>query len=325
MEGNYLHNNRANILKTLQTPEITPNQLAAIANYTRGEPNLENLFVFSLVLCDNEIDRDFERFPKESLQTLSSLFVGKTGVFDHNAKAENQSARIFETTVVEDGSLNSLGEPYCALKAWAYMVRCDKNSDLILEIDAGIKKEISIGCAVAKKTCSVCGKEVQKQHCEHQKGEIYYEKICHHLLLQPTDAYEWSFVAVPAQKQAGVVKQFGISTQNEPVLKRLAQGSETTFNSQETKFLHNYLEQLSSLAKHGQEYQQILQKNIVRLSALTFPDLDSSVMESVVSAMDLKQLQEFQHSLEQSQKKKLATPQLLSQSEPNNNNPSFYI
>ncbi len=38
---------------------------------------------------------------------------------------------------------------------------------------------------------------------------LYGEKLCFMELQEPTDAYEWSFVAVPAQRRAGVVKRFG--------------------------------------------------------------------------------------------------------------------
>lgn len=45
------------------------------------------------------------------------------------------------------------------MKGHAYMVRTDANRDLIREIDGGIKKEVSISCAAASQTCSVCGSD----------------------------------------------------------------------------------------------------------------------------------------------------------------------
>ena len=36
----------------------------------------------------------------------------------------------------------------------------------------------------------------------------YGGKLCYFTLKAPTDAYEWSFVAVPAQRKAGVMKSF---------------------------------------------------------------------------------------------------------------------
>ena len=72
------------------------------------------------------------------------MFIGKTGIFDHNPKGENQTARIFDTEVkIYTDNKNSVGEPYACLVAKAYMLRTAKNQDLIAEIDAGIKKEVS--------------------------------------------------------------------------------------------------------------------------------------------------------------------------------------
>lgn len=177
---------------------ITPEQLEQIHRYTRRRFTPEELYVFPLILCDNEVDRDLERFDDAALEKLAPLFLGKSGVFDHTPKAAHQTARIFACEVRTEDRLNSLGAPYRCLAAWAYMVRCDKNRDLILEIDAGIKKEVSVGCAVARITCSVCGADTRQGGCGHQKGESYDGVPCHHLLQDPTDAYEWSFVAVPA-------------------------------------------------------------------------------------------------------------------------------
>ncbi|MGN1034015.1 MAG: hypothetical protein ACI4PK_00215 [Oscillospiraceae bacterium] len=35
---------------------------------------------------------------------------------------------------------------------------------------------------------------------------IWKKQLCYHILENASDAYEWSFVAVPAQRQVGVVK-----------------------------------------------------------------------------------------------------------------------
>ena len=59
----------------------------------------DEVYVFSLVLCDNDVDRDGERFTVESLFALEKLFVGKTGIFDHDPSAKNQTARIFSCAV----------------------------------------------------------------------------------------------------------------------------------------------------------------------------------------------------------------------------------
>ena len=179
--------------------------LDMINTFTRRPLTEEEVYVFPVILCDNEVDRDGERFSDEALEKLCRLFVGRTGIFDHKPDAGNQNARIFHTELVSDPErITKAGEPYKYLKAQAYMVRTDENRNLIAEIDGGIKKEVSISCTAAERKCSVCGGE----SCAHIRGKYYGGKLCHTVLGGITDAYEWSFVAVPAQVNAGVTKRF---------------------------------------------------------------------------------------------------------------------
>lgn len=179
--------------------------LEKINKFTRRPLREEEIYAFPVTLCDNDIDRDNERFSDEALLTLSKLFVGKTGIFDHNPTGDNQTARIYDAEVViEPGKLTKDNRIYKYLRAEAYMVRTDKNADLIAEIDAGIKKEVSVSCSASKNICSVCGCDKRITQCEHHKGQ----DGCHVILDDITDAYEWSFVAVPAQINAGVTKKY---------------------------------------------------------------------------------------------------------------------
>lgn len=188
---------------------MTQETLDKINLFTRRPMTEEEIFTFSVILCDNDIDRDGECFSDNALGQLAVKFVGKTGISDHNPTVSNQNARIFDTEVVTDGSrLTKYGMPYKYLKASAYMVRTGENENLIAEIDGGIKKEVSISCSTAKKICSVCGCNKSAVRCQHVKGQRYGEKICYTILDDVTDVYEWSFVAIPAQVNAGVTKRF---------------------------------------------------------------------------------------------------------------------
>jgi hypothetical protein len=143
-------------------------RLAQLNQFTRRTLTQEEVFLFDVRLCDNEIDRDGERFSLEALEQLKTLFVGKTGIFDHNPKGENQTARLYAAELVQDPErITAAGEVYTFLKGHAYMVRTDANRDLIREIDGGIKKEVSISCAAASQTCSVCGTVSDSNFCPH--------------------------------------------------------------------------------------------------------------------------------------------------------------
>ena len=184
-------------------------ELEKINRFTRRPLSAEEVYTFSVILCDNEIDRECERFSDSALEKICSLFIGKTGISDHDARASNQSARIYDTELVTDSSRTTKnGEPYRYVRAMVYMVKTDDNKGLIAEIDGGIKKEVSISCSASQRSCSICGCDRNTVSCAHVKGRKYGGKVCHTVLGGITDGYEWSFVAVPAQVIGGVTKTF---------------------------------------------------------------------------------------------------------------------
>ena len=218
-------------------------QLEAINAQAKAQLTAEQVYVFSLRLCDDQTDRDFERFDTAGLAGLAKLFVGKTGIVDHCWSAENQIARIFETQVVKENGVSFI-------KAWAYIRRGGSNDEIIADIEAGIKKEVSVGCAMARCICSVCGSEYGS--CGHLKGESYDGAVCCAILQEPMDAYEFSFVAVPAQRDAGVLKAMGGGNR---CLKELAEefGAQAEYRA------------LYKQAQLGQRYEKELQDSVVRL------------------------------------------------------------
>ena len=147
-----------------------------------------------------------------SCRFLRKLFVGKTVIKDHIASADNQVARIYATELVETGKTLKNGLPYKQLKAHIYMVRTESNKDLIAEINAGIKKEGSVGFRVSSSICSICGTDNAKTYCRHWPGKTYDKEggpqVCTFRLDGVSDAYEFSLVAVPAQRAAGVSKSY---------------------------------------------------------------------------------------------------------------------
>lgn len=189
---------------------ITEEVMEKINGYAVGELKSEQVYCFSVLLCDNDVDRDYERFSDEALDRLAVMFRGRTGIFDHDHRSRGQTSRIYDTEVRSYPDRKTMdGRDYRALMGFAYMVRTEDNKSLIAEIEGGIKKEVSVGCSVAKRICSVCGADGAKGGCNHIKGRSYGGKLCYVELDEPMDAYEWSFVAVPAQRAAGVTKVYG--------------------------------------------------------------------------------------------------------------------
>ena len=230
----------------------TAEELALIGRYTRRELAPEEVYTFPVLLCDNEIDREGERFSIPALEKLADLFVGKTGIFDHEAKGRNQTARIYRCQVVrEEGRRTAAGEVYHALRAEAYMLRGPGTEELIREIDGGIKKEVSVGCAVAAARCSICGADRRKAPCSHRPGERYEGKLCHVILEEPTDAYEWSFVAIPAQPGAGVTKGFGAESPALALEKAASLGEGVSLSAIEARELARWAGELQAAAEEA--------------------------------------------------------------------------
>lgn len=188
--------------------------IALINQFAVKELTPEEVYCFSVVLCDNDVDRDLERFTDKTLNKLAELFVGKTGISDHCWSADRQFARLYRTEVKATTEKNALNEPLKQLVGSAYMIRNEANQPIIDAIDGGILKEVSIGCAISKRVCNICGKPLDLDRrtwtyqCEtgHIKGETYNGKLCVGNLEDPIDAYEFSLVAVPAQRGAGITK-----------------------------------------------------------------------------------------------------------------------
>lgn len=272
--------------------------MEAINAFTRRTLTEEEVYRFNLILCDNEIDRDEECFTVKTLHALAPLFIGKTGVFNHEARAENQTARIYHAEVVEDSSrLTSYGEPYTALRAKAYLVRCDKNKMLMDEIDAGIKKEVSVGCRVERIVCSVCGSSQKGGGtCAHLPGEVYDGLRCYHKLEDPTDAYEWSFVAVPAQREAGVIK--GYRRDPEALKKIFSSGSSVALTAEEAASLQRHWQTLEEEAGIGKQYRRELAGRVVKLACLCGDTLPASLLSELTERMSVDELKAFEQSYE---------------------------
>lgn len=290
--------------------------LEKIRQFTRKEFSEDEIYTFSVNLCNNDIDRDFEKFSVSALHELADFFVGKTGIKDHSMKSDNQLARIYETAVEKiNGRKTADGEDYYVLRAKAYMVKTDENRSLRMEIDAGIKKEVSISCSMKETVCSVCGKNKKAERCVHTIGKKYGDKLCFGILNGALDAYEWSFVAVPAQREAGVTKSFefkkgGISM-NEITKCLACKNGDVVLSESDAGALYSYFEELEQEAELGREYKKNLKKEIVSLCAKSLPQLDSEVFEKVASIMTAKELLTFKHAFEKQQAaKSMPAPQL---------------
>ena len=311
------------ILKSVATNE----DLAKIQQFSRRELLPEEIYVFNVDLCNNDVDRDYEKFSVETLKQMAELFVGKTGIFDHSMKSTDQTARIFDAFVEKvNGKKTADGEDFYSLKAKAYMLNNEQNRSLIDSIEAGIKKEVSVSCSVDKAYCSICHTDRKRAACEHKRGKMYGDRLCFNILTDATDAYEFSFVAVPAQREAGVTKSFSVKEEAEmqDIVKMISQGDEITLSKSQTNELYSYIEGLKQEAELGEAYKKKLIKQVVDLFKSAFPKMDEALFVSVASVMTSKELLGFCDGMKKSLNESKIKPQLAVKAETKTNDYSDF-
>ena len=189
--------------QTLSEGELTLINAQALKPMTA-----EEVFTFRLAACDNQVDRDHERFTEKALEELVPLFVGRPVLLDHRWSAGSQTARVY--------AAGGEGENVRRLVLRCYMPRMEQTAPTITAMESGILRECSVGCAVKRVVCSICGADQAKACCIHHPGVEYDGETCIMELDGARDAYEVSLVAVPAQPGAGIVKSKRYGGKGEP-------------------------------------------------------------------------------------------------------------
>ena len=180
--------------------ELSAEDLQLINQQTLRALTAAEVFTFRLAACNDQVDRDDERFTEEALQGFAELFPGRPVLMDHRWSASVQTARVYAAAVEDKPG----GGRQLVLSC--YMPRNDKTEDTIAAIEAGILRECSVGVAVERVICSICGKDQRREWCEHIPGREYDGARCVFLLDGAAEVYEVSLVAIPAQPEAGVIK-----------------------------------------------------------------------------------------------------------------------
>ena len=121
--------------------------------------------------------------------------------------------------------------------------------------------------------------------CGHQKGESYDGQVCCAILREPMDAYEFSFVAVPAQREAGVLK----ALHSGKSLKELAEnfGAQAEYRA------------LYTMAQLGKQYQKQLQDDVVRLGLALELGAPEPVLCSIAQTAKAEDLLALKSALEE--------------------------
>ena len=291
------------VIKSVNTVD-TENEMELVNRYSRRRLTEDEVYLFTVALCDNDIDRDYERFTVEALFELEKLFVGKTGIIDHNPTAHNQKARIISCKVESvEGAVTALGDQLFRLTARAYIRRTEGNAELIEAIEAGIVKEVSVGCSMGQTVCSVCRSDMRSPQCPHQKGREYDGELCYGELCDPKDAYEFSFVAVPAQRAAGVMKT-GVKEKNmDDICKALECETGVTLSKGEADQLRAYIQDLEKEQEYAEAYREELTERLRTALRNKGVELDFAVESTVLRKLSIAETQAFIKALAKKERK----------------------
>ena len=140
-----------------------------------------------------------------------------------------------------------------------------------------------MGCAMGRAVCSICGSEYGS--CGHVKGEHYDGQLCVAILKEPMDAYEFSFVAVPAQPNAGVLKALGTGNRT---LKELAEqfGAQSEYRA------------LFKEAQLGREYKKQMAMDVVRLCLSLDLGVEEPTLRAITEKAGAEELMKLKEALE---------------------------
>lgn len=166
----------------------------------------KQLYIFSIKMCNSEIDSDFDKLTPEFLQQFADFINASTIplIKDHDWTAENQIGRVYRAELLSDG-VDSLGEPFMYVLGYAYVAA---NSEVVNRLKLGLLSEVSVGFDGKGYACSVCGADVLSNDCKCPNGHIFGTLLDNRTVYRSvgecTAALECSFVPVPAQVGAEV-------------------------------------------------------------------------------------------------------------------------
>jgi len=183
----------------------SPEDMERIGTLAPGRIAPGDVYVRSMYLCSDRVcPADWGKFTENALRRICCLVVGRAVLRGHD-RSSLPLARFYRAEVVErDGETDpETGEPVRWVRAWFYWLRGTTGArDLLLNIDGGVYREVSISWRYRGATCSVCGDDIRS--CEHTPGRTYDGTRCHFAVDEVLDVLEGSLVYRGAESRASL-------------------------------------------------------------------------------------------------------------------------
>ena len=151
--------------------------------------------VFSLDLCNDQVDKHFSRFPVEELEKISSMTPGRPLMERHDVRGSLPRGTFFRSRLHHE-------EEHVSVRPDVYVLRTEGNRDFILNIEGGVYRETSIGFSFRLPECSVCGEDLRT--CNHIPGRSYGDVLCYFTMRDVLEVIEGSVVTAASQGTAFV-------------------------------------------------------------------------------------------------------------------------
>jgi hypothetical protein len=163
-----------------------------VNKFTLRPLSRDEFAVFTMDLCNNQIDAHYSRFPVDELESINTMVPGRPFMERHDTKGTLPRGTFFRSRLhgEEDGE-------YVSVRPDVYVLRTDENRGLIANIEGGVYRATSIGFSFMHPECSVCHKDIRA--CDHIPGRTYNDELCHYIMRDVVSVLEGSVVFSASQ------------------------------------------------------------------------------------------------------------------------------
>ncbi len=170
--------------------------LQAVNRFALRPLTRDEFVVFTLDLCNNQVDKHHSRFPEDELAKVSELVPGRPLMERHDLRGSLPRGTFFRSRLHEE-------EGVVSVRCEVYVLRTAENEGFIRNIEGGVYRETSIGFSFQTPECSLCGNDIRA--CGHVPGRVYEERACHFIMRNVVEVIEGSVVASGSQGTRFVV------------------------------------------------------------------------------------------------------------------------
>ncbi len=172
--------------------EANADLLNDVNKFTLRPLDRDEFAVFTMDLCNNQIDAHYSRFPLDELESINKMVPGRPFMERHDTKGTLPRGTFFRSRLHEDAA-----REYLSVRPDVYILHTEDNRGLIANIEGGVYRATSIGFSFMHPECSICHKDIRT--CDHVPGRTYGEESCHYVMHDVVSVLEGSVVFSASQ------------------------------------------------------------------------------------------------------------------------------